>query len=64
MTALYGRSVQITAGMKEFIGKTGTVVDKENKMYRIRLDRPVDVPMVGEVRDDLWERSGFKLLRD
>jgi hypothetical protein len=64
---LHGRTVRITASMAEFVGVRGTIIDREQDrppMYRIRLDRPVMVPGVGEVRDDLWERGGFKLLRD
>lgn len=64
MFAIYGRSVRILSGLDEFVGKTGTVIDKEDRMYRIRLDTPVRVEGVGVVRDDLWERNGFKLLRD
>lgn len=61
---LYGRSVQIKSGMKEFVGKTGVIVNKEGTYYRVRLDNAVNVANVGSVTDDLWERSGFKLLRD
>lgn len=71
MFALYNRSVQLTSGLKEFVGKVGTIVGLEdlgrpgdNRLYRIRLNTPVRVEGVGVVRDDLWERQGFKLLRD
>ncbi len=60
---IIGRDVQIKAGMREFVGQGGTVVAKEERgLYRIRLHRPVHVEHVGLVRDDLWERSGFRLM--
>jgi hypothetical protein len=58
-----GQRVKIMAGMTEFVGKLGTIVDVEQgrpPMYRVRLDQPVEIPYVGLVRDDLWEG---KLLR-
>jgi hypothetical protein len=33
-------------------------------LFRVRLDEPVEVPNVGVVRDDLWERAGLKTLRE
>jgi hypothetical protein len=63
------RRVKILAGMKEFVGKTGTViVERETKdgstwMHRVRLDEPVDVPGVGLVTDDLWSGAGLKTIR-
>jgi hypothetical protein len=61
--------VKILKGMKEFVGKTGRIIDEEKmkhspKRSRVRLDKPVDVPGVGLVTDDLWERLYFKLLRE
>jgi hypothetical protein len=56
---LYGCSVRILAGMKEFHGRTGTAVDGEDgrsAMYRIRLDEPLYAEKVGTARDDVWER--------
>jgi ribosomal protein L21E len=47
-------------GMKEFEGKTGTVIGSEKDgrhgpvMYRVKLDSPVEIPGVGHVSDDLW----------
>ncbi len=67
MSAIVGRSVQIKAGMKEFVGKTGVVQYREDgpdRLYRVRLDEPVYVHSVGLVRDDLWNRASLKLLRD
>ncbi len=53
-----GQRVTITGGMKEFIGKEGTVrgyeMDAKTKLYRVYLDEPVDIPGVGLVGDDLW----------
>ena len=39
--------------MPAFIGKTGTIIGREDKLLRIRLDEPVEVPGVGRVTDDL-----------
>ena len=61
---MYGRTVKIKTGMQEFVGKIGRIVDVEGKMFRIRFDEPVAVKGLGPVLDDIWERSGFKLLRD
>jgi hypothetical protein len=41
--------------MSEFVGKIGTVVDREGMLLRVRLDEPVEVPGIGLVTDDLWE---------
>jgi hypothetical protein len=30
-----GQSVKILGGMKEFIGQTGTIIQKEDKLYRV-----------------------------
>ncbi len=57
----YGDRVTITAGMTEFVGKTGRVVSKEKMgrnepaYFRVQLDTPVEVPGVGRVHDDLWQ---------
>jgi hypothetical protein len=62
-----GRTVRILGGMKEFVGELATVSDYEggpDRYFRLRLHRPVDVPGVGMVEDDLWQRSGFKLIRE
>jgi hypothetical protein len=53
-----GQQVRILGGMSEFVGKTGTIVGVElgrPVMFRVRLDKPVEVPYVGLVKDDLWE---------
>jgi hypothetical protein len=50
-----GQRVKITGGMKEFVGKMGLITHKEDKLYRVKLDEPVEIPGVGEVYDDLWE---------
>jgi proline racemase len=52
--------------MAEFIGKTGTVIDIEGtrpKMYRVRLDAPVEIEGIGSVTDDLWEGRFLKAIR-
>jgi hypothetical protein len=46
-----------------FEGKTGTVVNTEGtrpKMYRVRLDEPVTIDGLGQVRDDLWSREWLR----
>ena len=46
----------------EFTGKTGTA-HKEGKMWRVTFDTPVEVPGVGQVRDDLWEGRFLKTVK-
>lgn len=50
--------LDVPGQMKEFAGKTGRVVHKEKlgreRYYRIRMDKPVDIPGIGRVTDDLW----------
>jgi hypothetical protein len=62
-----GRRVRIMGGMKEFVGQTGVIVDVEKhgweKLYRVELDDPVEVPLVGWVTDDLWEGRYLKTVR-
>jgi hypothetical protein len=55
-----GDRVKITGGMKEFIGKTGRVQAKEDGLWRVILDSPVEVPGVGRVTSDLWEGRFLK----
>jgi hypothetical protein len=55
-----GDRVKITGGMKEFIGKTGRVQAKEDGMWRVILDSPVEIPGVGRVTSDLWEGRYLK----
>lgn len=67
LESIEGRDVMIKphhGGMKEFHGKTGTVIGKEGKHYRVKLHEPVHVPGVGHVKDDLWERGHLKVLRE
>ena len=59
----YGRHVKILGGMKEFVGKTGMVVDREGKLLRVYLDQPVEIPNLGMVTDDLWEPRLLKTIR-
>lgn len=61
----YGDSVRIKpiGGMKEFYGKTGTVIGAEGEYLRIRLDFPVDIHGVGRVSDDLWMPYTLKKIR-
>ena len=60
--AIIGRRCQIRAGRTEFIGRVGTVVAHE-AVFRIKLLVPVDLPGTGEVKDALWKRRDFRLLR-
>ena len=60
-----GKRVRILpgGGMAEFHGKTGTIVNVEGEYYRVRLDAPVEIPVVGLVRDDLWIGSLLRTIR-
>ena len=62
-----GKHVRITGGMKAFVGQTGVIVDVEKhgsqRLYRVELDDPVEIPLVGLVTDDLWEGSFLKTVR-
>jgi len=57
-TAKLFQRVVIKGGMAAFVGKTGRVVnierDGSTKMYRVRLDVPVEIAGIGKVTDDLW----------
>lgn len=57
-----GQRVRITGGMSEFVGQTGTILCKEDTLYRVELDNPVNVPSVGIVDDDLWESRYLRRL--
>lgn len=63
-----GQRVQIKSGMPQFVGQTGEIVgverDGRTKMYRVRLDRPVEIPGLGPVTDDLWAAEHLKTLRE
>ncbi len=52
--------------MKQFVGKIGTIVNVEldgrTKMYRVKLDKPVEIPGVGLVEDDLWAGQYLKTI--
>jgi hypothetical protein len=64
--ARFGQEVRIAGGMKEFVGRLGTIVGEEGtrpRMYRVRLHEPVEVPGVGEVTDDLWQGNALKTVR-
>lgn len=57
--------VRIVGGMREFVGKIGTIIDNTERdggriQYRVRFDTPVEVPGVGAVSDDLWTRPFLK----
>lgn len=67
-TLEYGKRVEITGGMSEFIGATGYIAshgyeDARDRLYRVRLDRPVMIEGVGLVQDDLWGPDFLKPLR-
>jgi hypothetical protein len=64
--ARFGQEVRIAGGMREFVGKLGTIVGEEGtrpRMYRVRLHEPVEVPGVGLVEDDLWQGTYLKAVR-
>jgi hypothetical protein len=62
-----GTRVRVVSGMPEFVGQTGEVVsterDGQTLMNRVRLDRPVIVPSVGLVEDDLWSSDHLRRVR-
>lgn len=61
-----GDAVKILGGMKEFVGRTGTIRGDDPEydgLWRVRLDNPVQIPNVGTVTDDLWERKFLKIVR-
>ncbi len=69
MNSRIGKRVRILGGMQEFVGKIGTIVDvekhsREPAYYRVRLDTPVQIPLVGLVRDDLWQGHMLKTIRE
>lgn len=68
MAKQIGQRVKILGGMTEFVGKTGTISQNHEKdgrttMYRVRLDEPVDVPGVGQVKDDIWAGEWLRNIR-
>ena len=56
-------NVKILDGLPAFIGQTGVIVDKEGKLYRVKLDQPVTVDGVGIVTSDLWEPAKLKVIK-
>ena len=56
-------NVRILEGLAPLIGKTGVITDKEGKLYRVKLDEPVEVDGVGIVTDDLWMPAHLKVIR-
>ena len=61
-----GQTVKIKdgGGMKEFHGKTGYIIGKEGKQYRVKLHSPVHVPGVGKVHDDLWDGNMLRTMKE
>jgi hypothetical protein len=56
--------VKILGGMKEFVGRTGTIMWEESAgFYRVKLDAPVEIDGIGVVADDLWEGALLRRLR-
>lgn len=53
---------------REFEGQAGRIVGEERdgrtRMYRVRLDEPVNIPGVGLVHDDLWQSQYLKRCMD
>lgn len=66
-TRPYFSNVRVTGGMREFVGRTGRVVgvekDGRTTMYRVSFDRPVEVPGVGTVWDDMFAAEFVKAKR-
>jgi hypothetical protein len=69
MSSRIGQRVRILGGLREFVGQIGTIVDAEKPSrheptyYRVRLDTPVEIPLVGRVGDDLWQGHLLKTIR-
>lgn len=68
MTKQTGQRVKILSGMKEFVGQIGTIIDNTERdgrttMYRVQLDKPIQVPGVGTVQDDLWAGTYLRNVR-
>ena len=63
-----GTRVLILGGMKEFVGQVGTVTNREMDgrtcLHRVTLDKPVTIPNVGVVEDDLWSGAFLQELFD
>jgi hypothetical protein len=52
------------SSIREFNGKFGTVLSSEKDgLYRVRLDKPVNVPGAGIVTDDLWSKDYLTKVR-
>jgi hypothetical protein len=69
MNSRIGKRVRIVGGMPEFVCQTGTIIDIEKHShepayYRVRLDTPVEIPLVGLVRGDLWQGRMLKTIRE
>jgi hypothetical protein len=48
-------AIATLGGLAEFVGRTGTILGKEDKLYRVKLDEPVEIPNVGLIADEHWE---------
>lgn len=52
------------SSVRQYNGKFGTVIGSEKDgLYRVRLDKPVNVPGVGIVTDDLWSKDYLTKVR-
>lgn len=63
-----GQRVKILDGMSEFVGRVGTIIDNSEKdgrttMYRVQLDKAVEVNGIGMVEDDLWSGAFLRNVR-
>jgi len=45
---------------KAFEGQEGHITSKEDNMYRVRFEKSIYIPNVGEVESDLWEAQYLK----
>jgi hypothetical protein len=60
---IIGCSVQIRGGIGEFGARVGKIIACEGDRYRVRLVVPVNIAGVGEVKEHLFARGDFRLLR-
>lgn len=49
---------------KFFNGQKGTITSIEDGMYRVKLDNTVELPDVGKVTNDLWDKDFLKKINE
>ncbi len=59
----YGQRVKILRGMNDFVGKTGRIISKEGKQFRVKFDEPIEVQGIGKVTSDLWDGNMIRTIK-